>query len=67
MGKWTYSYNVNLYITDKNLYHYLFLYLNDFIFNVELSFLSAGVYNSSLKVFYISVTDMMSLVKKRQI
>ena len=67
VGKWTYSYNVNLILTEKHLYNYLFLYLNDFVFNVDLSFLSAGIFNGSLKIFYISIKDMMSLVKKRLI
>jgi len=58
LGNWTYSIMVSFVVREKELYSFLYFFLNDFLSSIERSFLSAGLVSADKKIFYIVLRDM---------
>jgi len=64
VGKWSYSLQVNLYLTN-NFYKHLFFFVNDIFLMSESVYRKFGVYSYVPSIYYVTIMDLAIFSEKK--
>jgi len=65
LGVWDYKMKIGLTLRKKEIYTFLFFYINDVLYKIDKSYISYGLFNKSLNIFYILLKDLNIFSEKK--
>jgi hypothetical protein len=65
LGMWYYSFKVYIIIIKKEVYSYLFYYLNDFLSMIDKIYFKYGIFSNKLNILYIVLKDLTIFSEKK--
>lgn len=65
LGMWYYSFNVYITVVKKDVYLYLFYYVNDFLSMIDKIYFKYGIFSMKLNILYIVLKDLTIFSEKK--
>jgi hypothetical protein len=62
---WYYSFNVYITVVKKDVYLYLFYYVNDFLSMIDKIYFKYGIFSMKLNILYIVLKDLTIFSEKK--